>query len=128
MCSNAYLVKPCYRVFYPVTKRSRTRSPCSRLSRIAAGYTIRIMNTTLQAWGNSQGIRLPKALLNALQLEAGSSLEIELSPKKDAIVLRPAKPVPRVRGRHRIEDLAARMPKNYKTTGCKWGASGREVW
>lgn len=86
------------------------------------------MTTTLQAWGNSQGIRLPKALLNALQLETGSSLEIELSPKKDAIVLRPSKPDQRVRGRHRIEDLAAKMPKNYKTAEFEWGANGREVW
>lgn len=86
------------------------------------------MTTTLQSWGNSQGLRLPRALLTALQLESGASLELTLSPKKDAIIVKPAKTVPRVRGRHRIEDLVAAMPKNYKAAEFDWGTSGREVW
>lgn len=83
------------------------------------------MTTTLQAWGNSQGVRLPKTLLAALHLDAGASLEVTLSPKKDAIIVRPAS---RVRRRHRIEDLAAAMPKGYKTAEFDWGTSGREAW
>jgi len=86
------------------------------------------MITTLQAWGNSQGIRLPKALLTALQLETGASLQVELSPKKDAIIVKPAKPKSRVRGRHRIEDLVAAMPKDYETAEFDWNKSGREAW
>ncbi len=86
------------------------------------------MTTTLQSWGNSQGIRLPKALLKALDLDTGSSLELALTPKKDAIVVRPVKTRTSVRGRHRIEDLAAAMPKNYKTAEFGWDAAGREVW
>jgi antitoxin MazE len=86
------------------------------------------MTTTLQAWGNSQGVRLPKALLAALRLEAGADVEIELSLKKDAIIVKPVKVPSRVRGRHRIEDLVAAMPKGYKTAEFDWGASGREVW
>jgi antitoxin MazE len=86
------------------------------------------MTTTLQAWGNSQGVRLPKALLASLDLKSGSAVEIELSSKKDAIIMRPAKAPSRVRGRHRIEDLVAAMPRGYKTAGFDWGTSGREVW
>ena len=86
------------------------------------------MTTTLQAWGNSQGVRLPKALLSALHLESGASVEIELSPKKDAIIVKPSKAPPRIRGRHRIEDLVAAMPKHYKAAEFGWGTSGREVW
>lgn len=86
------------------------------------------MITTLQAWGNSQGVRLPKALLSALHLEAGASVEIELSPKKDAIIVKPATAPLRVRGRHRIEDLVAAMPKDYKAAEFDWDVSGREVW
>ena len=89
---------------------------------------VRTMTTTLQAWGNSQGVRLPKTLLSALRLETGASLEIGLSPKKDAIIVKPAKAPPRIRGRHRIEDLAAAMPKGYKAAAFDWGTSGREVW
>ncbi len=86
------------------------------------------MTTTLQAWGNSQGVRLPKALLAALQLEAGASVEIELSPKKDAIIVKPAKAPSRIRGRHKIENLVAAMPRGYKAAEFGWDASGREVW
>ena len=86
------------------------------------------MTTTLQAWGNSQGVRLPKALLAALRLEAGADVEIKLSPKNDAIIVKPLKPRSRVRGRHRIEDLVAGMPKGYKTAEFVWGMSGREIW
>ena len=86
------------------------------------------MTTTLQAWGNSQGVRWPKALLTALRLETGASLELELTPKRDAIIVKPAKPASRVRGRHRIEDLAAAMPKGYKAAEFGWGVDGREVW
>ena len=86
------------------------------------------MTTTLQAWGNSQGVRLPKALLAALRLEAGADVEIELSLKKDAIIVKPVKVPARVRGKHRIEDLVAAMPKGYKTAEFDWGARGREVW
>ena len=92
------------------------------------GIYILRMTTTLQAWGNSQGVRLPKALLASLRLEPGAAVEIELTPKKDAIIVRPAKALSRVRGRHRIEDLVAAIPRGYKTAGFDWGTSGREVW
>jgi antitoxin MazE len=86
------------------------------------------MITKLQAWGNSQGLRLPKALLTALQIEPGASVEIGLSPGKDAIILKPVVVAPRVRGRHRIEDLVAAMPKDYKAAEFNWDTQGRETW
>ena len=85
------------------------------------------MTTTLQAWGNSQGLRLPKAIITALNLQSGSKLEIELTPKKDAIIIKAAAPA-KIRGRHRIEDLAAAMPKNYSAAKFVWKTQGREVW
>jgi len=84
--------------------------------------------TRLQSWGNSQGIRLPKALLATLQLAEGSRVEIELSPRKDAVIMKPATISSRVRGRHRIENLVAAMPKGYKSAEFDCGMSGREVW
>ena len=86
------------------------------------------MTTTLQAWGNSQGVRLPKVLLAELRLQTGACVDIELSPKKDAIIVRPAKVTSKVRGRHRVEDLVAAIPKGYRTAEFSWGADGREVW
>jgi antitoxin component of MazEF toxin-antitoxin module len=86
------------------------------------------MKTTLQAWGNSLGVRLPKSLLASFNLESGDDVEIELTPKMDAIIMRPTKMSLRVRGRHRIEDLVEAIPRGYKTAVFEWGTSGREVW
>ena len=63
------------------------------------------------------------------RLRAGALVEVGLSPKQEAIIVKPVKPQPRVRGRHRIEDLIEAMPKGYKTAGFAWSESiGREVW
>lgn len=86
------------------------------------------MITKLQSWGNSQGVRLPKSLLTQLDLETGTSVELELSPKGDAIILRPVRPVKPIRGRHRIEDIAAAMPADYTAAEMPWGIEGRETW
>jgi antitoxin MazE len=86
------------------------------------------MTTKLQPWGNSQGVRLPKALLAALRLKPGAELDVKLSPKKDAIIVKPANPKLPVRERHRIEDLAAAMPRGYRWAEFDWGSQGREVW
>lgn len=52
------------------------------MRRLANGYTFFPMTTTLQAWGNSHGVRFPKALLTALGLETGAAVEVELTPKE----------------------------------------------
>ena len=108
-----------------IQTRNSTLLPLALFSR---GIYISSMTTTLQAWGNSQGVRLPKALLASLNLEPGADVEIELTPKKDAIIVRPAKAPSRVRGRHRIEDLVAAIPRGYKPAGVEWGTSGHEIW
>ncbi len=86
------------------------------------------MTTTLQAWGNSQGVRIPKALLKALHLKTGMRLELDLSPSKDAIIVKPSKEEAPLRGRHRIEDLVAKMPRNYRSQEFFSEVRGREVW
>jgi len=86
------------------------------------------MTTTLQAWGNSQGVRIPKALLNALQLKTGMRLQVELSPKKDSIIVKPSQETVTIRGRHKIEDLVSKMPRSYKSQEFFSQPSGREVW
>ena len=40
----------------------------------------------IRTWGNSQGIRIPKDILNKMKLNTSDILEIEI--EKDAIVLR----------------------------------------
>ena len=43
-------------------------------------------HVALRAWGNSQGIRIPKSIMNELDLKVSDVLDIEIVD--DAIVLR----------------------------------------
>lgn len=86
------------------------------------------MTTTLQKWGNSQGIRLPKSVLTQMHIRTGAELEIVFSPDQAAIIVSLAKPSRKVRGRHRIQDLVAGIPKSQRASEFSWGQSGKEVW
>lgn len=86
------------------------------------------MKTTLQKWGNSQGIRLPKPIIDQLQFRSGIELELTVSIDTGTLVISQAKPNRKVRGRHRIEDLVAAMPKSARTKEFPWDSAGKEVW
>lgn len=87
------------------------------------------MNTILQKWGNSQGIRLPKAVIARAGLTIGSEVEIELSENAMEITIRPARPSRPMRGRYRIEDLVARIPPDSAPGEVDWGdPRGEETW
>lgn len=47
------------------------------------------MATTIQKWGNSLGIRVPKALAEELRLQSGSKVELEAS--NGALMVRPVR-------------------------------------
>jgi antitoxin MazE len=86
------------------------------------------MTTTLQKWGNSQGIRLPKPIIDQLHFRPGTELELTVSTDTGTLVISQAKPARKVRGRHRIEDLVAAMPKSARTKEIPWDSAGKEVW
>lgn len=87
------------------------------------------MNTTLQRWGNSQGVRIPKAIIESLGMEIGSKLTIELTADRSQITITPARDARPVRGRHRIEDLVASSSPGAFKGEYGWGeAQGKEVW
>ena len=82
------------------------------------------MHAKIQKWGNSQGLRLAKNLLADAQLGIGD--EVDISIKDGIMIVTPAK---RIRGRHKLKDLVARIPENYKTSEVDWGEPvGKEVW
>jgi antitoxin component of MazEF toxin-antitoxin module len=86
------------------------------------------MTTTLRSWGNSQGIRLPKPLLAALRLESGADVELGLTPKKDAILIKPVTKPRRNRRKVHLEELVAAMPRGYKPVELPSKPAGREAW
>ena len=87
------------------------------------------MKTTLQRWGNSQAIRLPKTIVETIGLDIGSPVLVEVSKDKSRITITPTTESRPIRGRHRIEDLISESSKNAFAGECHWGAAqGKEVW
>lgn len=76
---------------------------------------------TLQKWGNSQGIRLPKFLLN----ELGWSEDEELSVVKedDKLIIK------KLNKRKNIVELFDGYDGDYRPEEIDWGeAKGKEPW
>lgn len=88
------------------------------------------MYTTIQKWGNSQGIRLPKVLLEALSIQEND--RVELLQTEDTITIRKAPPA----GHKTLEErLIAFYGKpvekieRLQTPEVDWGkAEGDEIW
>ena len=80
------------------------------------------MLSTIQSWGNSQGLRLNKQLLEEAHLKVGQQVDI-IAHEGEIII----KPTSKIRGRYSLKDLVAKMPQNYKTQEVNWGkAAGKE--
>lgn len=82
------------------------------------------MLSKIQKWGNSQGIRIPKALLTDAQINVGD--EVNIAVKDGALVVTPAQ---RNRRKYNLKDLVARIPDDYQVKETDWGEPvGNEVW
>ena len=82
------------------------------------------MVTKIQKWGNSQGLRLAKQVLEDVHISVGD--DVEVTTRDGLIVIAPVR---RIRGKRRLEELVARIPKGYKSEDLDWGEPvGREVW
>jgi len=82
------------------------------------------VQTKIQKWGNSQGLRFPKRILEEAQINVGD--EVNVSVQEGQIIVDPVK---QVRGRYLLTNLVARMPKDYRVEETDWGDSvGKEVW
>jgi antitoxin MazE len=82
------------------------------------------MVTKIQKWGNSQGLRLARQILEDACISVGD--DVELTVREGMIVI---VPIRRIRGRQSLKELVARIPKNYKSEEMDWGKPvGNEVW
>jgi antitoxin MazE len=82
------------------------------------------MVTRVQRWGNSQGLRISKTMLEDADISVGDAVEVAV--QDGALVVTPVR---RVRGRVDLRDLVRRVPKGYRPGELDWGVpSGREVW
>ncbi len=82
------------------------------------------MTTKVQRWGNSQGLRLSRQILEDARMSVGDDVEVLVQDGTITIVS-----VRRVRGKYSLRRLVARMPKNYKAEEVDWGRPvGKEAW
>lgn len=82
------------------------------------------MVTRVQKWGNSQGLRFTKAVLDEARINVGD--EVSVSIRKGRIIV---EPVAKVRGRYALKALVSKMPKRYQPEEQDWGPPvGKEVW
>lgn len=83
------------------------------------------MVTTIVKWGNSQGIRLPKVLLENVNMVENDVVEV-LS-ENDTIIIKKSKKEPKKY--QSIQELFAEYNGEYQTIEMNWGEpQGEEVW
>ena len=82
------------------------------------------MVTKVQKWGNSQGLRLSRELLQAARITVGDEVVVTATEGERRIT-----PSSRVRGRYRLKELLDRVRPRGKTPEEDWGRpEGGEVW
>jgi len=78
-------------------------------------------STQIARWGNSLGLRLPKAVAAAAQLDEGDTVEV--SVKAGSIVVRPARPT------YSLDELVSKITPRNRHGEHDWGGPvGDESW
>ncbi len=79
------------------------------------------MTTTIQKWGNSLALRLPKALASDARMAEG--VQVELIPTSDGVLVkRKRKP------HYRLSELLVGITKRNIHSETNWGPSvGKEI-
>ncbi|MBU0469120.1 MAG: AbrB/MazE/SpoVT family DNA-binding domain-containing protein [Candidatus Omnitrophica bacterium] len=81
------------------------------------------METKIQKWGNSQGLRFPTSILKEADMRIGETVELKV--RNGNIVIRSVS----IKKKYKLEDLLSKLPENYRSSEIKWGKpSGREDW
>ena len=82
------------------------------------------MTTSIQRWGNSQGVRIPKYLLDAVNMTTDD--EINIRAEGNMLIIEKAKPTA---SRKTIKELFADYDGEYTPQEIDWGEKvGNEEW
>lgn len=80
------------------------------------------MQTKIQKWGNSLGVRLPKSITEKKSLKAGMRVEVSESDSKILIEAVPDAPVS-------LSEMVAGIREDNMHAESNWEApQGKEVW
>jgi antitoxin MazE len=78
------------------------------------------MNTTIQMWGNSLALRIPRAVARQIRVSKGDSVELRV--EADGLRIRPA------RRHYRLAQLVGKITSANRHTETPWGKSaGKEL-
>ena len=79
------------------------------------------MVTKIQKWGNSQGVRIPKVILEKLEWKENEPLTIDIKDGKLVIE--------RSIERKDIKELFKDFKEEYEPENIEWGnPTGEEIW
>lgn len=81
------------------------------------------MIATISKWGNSQGLRFPKNIIEELELSIGD--KVEITTQKDRVII---KPLTRKRKKYDINELVKNIPNDYRPYEEFGSKSGNEEW
>jgi antitoxin MazE len=82
------------------------------------------MTTTIQKWGNSYAVRLPREALRLLNLRAGHPVEIRKTAHSQTLCI-----VPIQKRDASLAEMVARITKKNLHGATDWGSTvGKEVW
>jgi antitoxin MazE len=74
------------------------------------------MVTKIQKWGNSQGLRIARHVLEEARIAVGDDVDITT---RDGVII--ISPVKRVRGKYDLKKLVSLIPRDYKADEIDWG-------
>ena len=81
------------------------------------------MTTTIQKWGNRQGVRIPKILLDSINWSENE--EVSINIEEDKLVIEKAK----TQNRKNIKELFESYKGDYEPIEIDWGEpKGEEIW
>jgi antitoxin MazE len=79
------------------------------------------MTTRIAKWGNSLGLRLPKSVAQAAQIDEGDRVDVIV--KNGAIVIRPS------RQTYSLDTLVSQITPKNRHNETDWGTpAGIETW
>ena len=79
------------------------------------------MTTTIQKWGNSLALRLPRAVAQQIKVSEGQSVELKVTA--DKLI------VQRARRRPTLDELLAKVTPDNIHEEVNWGPPrGKEAW
>lgn len=81
------------------------------------------MTAKISKWGNSQGLRVPKDIMESLNLHIGDNINIIVKDGK--AILEPIKDDIQ---EYNLDELVSKIPKNYKLKEEFDSTIGKEEW